>query len=87
MKPAVLEQSRAAWIEHAARYLVSTARTRGEVTAEDLRREFDLPDHGNWTGSAFKVAKADGLVRTGYRPSKDKTRAGGVIGVWSVNAT
>ena len=85
MKPAVLEKNRAVWIDGAGESLLQEARRTGQVTAEDLRANYTKPDHPNWVGACFNIARSEGLQRTGYRPSRDKTRAGGVIGVWAIN--
>ena len=73
------------WTEQAINVIERLARTNGTVTAEDLRREFDPPEHQNQIGTAFKHAYRLKLIEPiGYRASTDKSRRGGALRVWAL---
>ena len=75
------------WTEQAINVIERLARTNGTVTAEDLRREFDPPEHQNQIGSAFRVAYHQKIITpVGYRASTDKSRRGGALRVWKLHA-
>lgn len=75
-----------AWVESAISVIERLARTNGTVTAEDLRREFEAPEHANQIGSAFKTAYAQKIITpVGYRQSRDKSRRGGALRVWALH--
>lgn len=62
------------------------ARSQPTVTAEDLRREHDPPENANHIGNAFKSAYAQKIITpVGYRPSRDKSRRGGAVRVWTLH--
>jgi len=83
-RPAALVDSD--WAESAVRVIEQLARQYGTVTAEDLRKHHDEPEHQNQIGVAFKNAYHLKLIEPiGYRQSRDKSRRGGAIRVWSLH--
>jgi len=83
-RPAALVDSD--WVEVAVSVIERLARERGTVTAEDLRREFEPPEHQNQIGSAFRAAYAQKIITpVGYRQSRDKSRRGGALRVWALH--
>lgn len=75
------------WTEQAINVIERLARTNGTVTAEDLRREFEAPEHQNMIGSAFRVAYHQKIITpVGYRASTDKSRRSGALRVWKLHA-
>lgn len=74
------------WTEQAVSVIERLAREHDTVTAEDLRREFEAPEHANQIGSAFRSAYSQKIIEpVGYRPSTDKSRRGGALRVWRLN--
>lgn len=83
-RPAALVDSD--WHEQAVEVIVQIARQQEIVTNEDLRREFDPPEHANQYGRAFSDAADKKLIsHVGYRKSRDKSRKGGVISMWQLH--
>lgn len=83
-RPAVLVGSD--WLEQAVNIIERLARTQPTVTAEDLRREYEAPEHQNMIGSAFRVAGHQKIITPiGYRQSTDKSRRGGALRVWALH--
>ena len=74
------------WTEQAVNVIERLARENGTVTSEDLRREFEPPEHANQIGSAFRSAYAQKIiVPIGFKISSDKSRNGGAIRIWRLN--
>jgi hypothetical protein len=74
------------WVESAVNVIERIARQKGTVTAEDLRREFEPPEHANQIGNAFNSASSQKIIVVKeYRPSRDKSRNGGLIRVWELH--
>ena len=74
------------WCEQAVNVIERLARENGTVTAEDLRREFEAPEHANQIGSAFRVAYHQKIITpVGYRASTDKSRRSGALRVWRLH--
>ena len=74
------------WVESAVNVIERLARENGTVTSEDLRREFEPPEHANQVGSAFRSAYNQKIiVPIGFKISSDKSRNGGAIRVWSLH--
>ena len=74
------------WTEQAINVIERLARTNGTVTAEDLRKHHDDPEHQNMIGSAFRVAYHQKIITpVGYRASTDKSRRGGAVRVWEIH--
>lgn len=83
-RPAAVVDS--AWVHHAVRKIEQLAREQDTVTAEDLRKHHDDPEHQNQIGSAFRSAYAQKIIEPiGYRPSRDKSRRGGALRVWRLD--
>lgn len=83
-RPAVLVEDD--WHESAVTEIERLARTQAEVTAEDLRRHIDPPEHANQIGTAFKAAYQRQLISPiGYRPSTDRSRRGGSLRIWTLH--
>lgn len=71
------------WHEHALQAIVRIAKHNGTVTSEDLRKVMDEPENENRIGNAFRAASRRKLIqRVKARPSRDKSRRGGMISVW-----
>lgn len=82
-RPAVLVEKD--WLEHAVRKIEEIARRQPTVTSEDLRRDFDAPEHQNQIGMAFRVAYHRKIITpVGYRQSKDRSRRGGAVRIWTL---
>lgn len=74
------------WHEQAVNVIEQIARRQNYVTSEDLRREFEPPEHANMIGNAFNSASAQKIIVVKeYRPSRDKSRRGGLIRVWELH--
>lgn len=74
------------WVESAINVIERLAREYGTVTAEDLRKHHDAPEHANQIGSAFKTAYSQKIITpVGYRQSRDKSRRGGALRVWALH--
>jgi len=74
------------WTEQAINVIERLARSQATVTAEDLRKEFEPPEHANQIGSAFKTAYAQKIITpVGYRASTDKSRRSGALRVWRLH--
>lgn len=74
------------WVESAVNVIERLARENGTVTSEDLRREFEPPEHANQVGSAFRSAYNQKIiVPIGFKISSDKSRNGGAIRIWRLN--
>lgn len=83
-RPAVV--ALADWTEQAINVIEKLARSQSTVTAEDLRKHLEAPEHQNMIGSAFRVAYAQKIITpVGYRQSSDKSRRGGAIRVWALH--
>lgn len=75
-----------AWVESAINIIERLAREQDTVTAEDLRKNFEAPEHQNQIGSAFRAAYAQKIITpVGYRPSTDKSRRGGAVRIWKLH--
>ena len=75
-----------AWVESAVNVIERLAREHGTVTSEDLRREFEPPEHANQIGSAFRSAYNQKIiVPVDFKISSDKSRRGGAIRVWALH--
>lgn len=84
-RPAALVDS--AWTEQAVNVIERLAREQDTVTAEDLRKHHDPPEHQNQIGTAFKHAyRLKIITPVGYRASTDKSRRGGALRVWKLHA-
>ena len=74
------------WVESAVNVIERLARENGTVTSEDLRREFEPPEHANQIGSAFRSAYNQKIiVPVDFKISSDKSRNGGAIRIWRLN--
>ena len=74
------------WVESAVNVIERLARENGTVTSEDLRREFEPPEHANQIGSAFRSAYNQKIiVPVDFKISSDKSRRGGAIRVWALH--
>lgn len=83
-RPAALVDSD--WCEQAVSVIERLAREHGTVTSEDLRKNIDPPEHANMIGNAFNSASAQKIIAVKeYRPSRDKSRRGGLIRVWELH--
>lgn len=80
--PAALEDLN--WQEDAVSWLEAYAWSGLTFTADDLRRSFRPPPHGNQTGAAFQAARKAGLIKpVGYTESQTPSRRHSVIRVWT----
>ena len=83
-RPAVV--ALADWTEQAVNVIEQLAREQSTVTAEDLRKHLEAPEHQNMIGTAFRVAYNQKIITpVGYRASTDKSRRGGAIRVWEIH--
>lgn len=83
-RPAAIADPR--WVESAVKVIERLAREYGRVTSEDLRREFDPPEHANQIGSAFRAAYSQKIIiPINFKISSDKSRRGGAIRVWALH--
>jgi hypothetical protein len=83
-RPAVLTDPD--WHDHAVQAIVRIAREQGTVTSEDLRKVMDEPENENRYGNAFQAASRRNLIEwISARPSRDKSRRGGLISVWQLH--
>ena len=83
-RPAVLVSQH--WLEDAVNVIERLAREQATVTAEDLRKHHEAPEHQNMIGSAFMIAYHKELIEPiGYRQSNDKSRRGGAVRVWALH--
>lgn len=83
-RPAVLASQH--WLEDAVDVLERLAREQSTVTAEDLRKHHEAPEHQNMIGSAFRVAYHQKIITPiDYRQSTDKSRRGGAVRVWALH--
>lgn len=83
-RPAAIADPR--WVESAVNVIERLAREYGRVTSEDLRREFDPPEHANQIGSAFRAAYSQKIIiPINFKISSDKSRRGGAIRVWALH--
>lgn len=83
-RPAALVD--ADWLEQAVNVIERLARDQSTVTAEDLRKHHEAPEHQNMIGSAFRVAYHQKIITpVGYRASTDKSRRGGAVRVWTLH--
>lgn len=74
------------WTESAVNVIERLARENGTVTSEDLRREFEPPEHANQIGSAFRSAYNQKIIiPVDFKISSDKSRRGGAIRVWALH--
>ena len=74
------------WTEQAINVIEKLARSQSTVTAEDLRKHFEAPEHQNMIGSAFRVAYHQKIITpVGYRASTDKSRRAGALRVWELH--
>lgn len=74
------------WTEQAVNVIERLARENGTVTSEDLRREFEPPEHANQIGSAFRSAYHQKIIiPVDFKISSDKSRNGGAIRIWRLN--
>lgn len=83
-RPAALVDSD--WCQQAVNVIERLAREHGRVTSEDLRREFEPPEHANQIGSAFRAACSQNIIiPIDFKISSDKSRRGGAIRVWALH--
>lgn len=83
-RPAALVDSD--WCQQAVNVIEKLAREQSTVTAEDLRKHLEAPEHQNQIGTAFKVAYHQKVITpVGYRQSADKSRRGGAVRVWTLH--
>lgn len=83
-RPAALVDSD--WCQQAVNVIEKLAREQSTVTAEDLRKHLEAPEHQNQIGTAFKVAYHQKVITpVGYRQSADKSRRGGAVRVWALH--
>jgi len=76
-----------AWVESAINIIERLAREQDTVTAEDLRKHHDEPEHQNQIGAAFRQAYNQKIITpVGYRASTDKSRRSGALRVWKLHA-
>lgn len=74
------------WHEKALNVIEQIVRRQGTVTAEDLRREFEAPEHHGQIGPIFNHAHRLKIIAPlSYRPSRDKSRSAGLITVWGLH--
>lgn len=74
------------WIAQAVDCIERLALSQSLVTSEDLRREIEAPENENQIGGAFLSASTRKIITpVGYRPSRDKSRRGGAIRVWTLH--
>lgn len=74
------------WTEQAVNVIERLARENGTVTSENLRREFEPPEHANQIGSAFRSAYNQKIIiPVDFKISSDKSRNGGAIRIWRLN--
>lgn len=74
------------WLEQAVSVIECLAREQSTVTAEDLRKNHEAPEHQNMIGSAFRIAYHQKIITpVGYRQSTDKSRRGGAVRVWALH--
>lgn len=79
--PAALEDT--AWPDDAINWLEAYAWSGLEFTADDLRKSFRPPPHGNMTGAVFQAARKAGLIKpVGFTESTTPSRRHSVIRVW-----
>jgi hypothetical protein len=74
---AKVSASNPGWVQSAKDYIISLARLKGEITADDLRDvivrgELETPRNPNAIGAAFKYAASSGLIRNTGRVTKSK---------------
>lgn len=83
-RPAALVDSD--WHEQAVNVIERLAHEQATITAEDLRKHHEPPEHQNQIGTAFKHAYRLKLIEPiGYRASTDKSRRGGALRVWALH--
>lgn len=83
-RPAALVDSD--WCQQAVNVIEQLARSQSTVTAEDLRKHLEAPEHQNMIGSAFRVAYHQKIITpVGYRASTDKSRRSGALRVWALH--
>lgn len=83
-RPAALVDSN--WHEQAVDVVGRIAARQGTVTSEDLRREFEAPEHANSYGRVFTRAAELNIIRwKRFRKSRDKSRKGGIISEWELH--
>ena len=74
------------WTEQAVNVIERLAREQDTVTAEDLRKHHDPPEHANQIGSAFRSAYNQKIIiPVDFKISSDKSRNGGAIRIWRLN--
>ena len=80
-KPMALEDI--GWRDDALERVEQFARSGTEFTSDDVREGFREPHHPNqWGGIYHTLANRGVIQRVGFRPSHNRTRRGGVTGVW-----
>ena len=83
-RPAVV--ALADWTEQAINVIEKLARSQSTVTAEDLRKHLEAPEHQNMIGSAFRAACSQKIIiPIDFKISSDKSRRGGAIRVWALH--
>ena len=81
VSPAALEDLD--WNQDALNWLEAYAWSGLDFTADDLRKSFRPPPHGNMTGAAFQTARKLGIIRpVGFTESNTPSRRHSVIRVW-----
>jgi len=71
------------WREDALDRVEAFARSGEEFTSDDVRDGFREPQHPNQWGGIFHTLANRGVIqRVGFRPSHNRSRRGGVTGIW-----
>lgn len=83
-RPAALVD--ADWPDQALQTLELLAHRKEYVTAEDLREVMGAPENGNQIGQVFKrAAQLNIITKADYRASRNKSRRGGSLHVWTLH--
>ena len=71
------------WREDALERVENFARTGVPFTSDEVRTGFREPHHPNQWGGIFHTLANRGVIqRVGFRPSHNRSRRGGVTGIW-----
>ncbi|SEE83771.1 hypothetical protein SAMN04489740_2731 [Arthrobacter alpinus] len=80
-RPAALED--VGWLDDALEWIEGRAKKPGLFSADDLRRDFRPPPHGNMVGPAFSTAARRGYIKyVHHKRSTVPSRAGSAICSW-----
>lgn len=83
-RPAALVD--ADWPDQALQALELLVHWKEFVTAEDLREVIGAPENGNQIGPVFaRAAKLKIITKADYRASRNKSRRGGALHVWTLH--